>query len=254
MKKILAIIVTITVALMAHAAQAQIKLGLDSAPYPPFSDQDASGKRIGFEIELGDAICNAMNEKCEWTPIAWDGIIPALNAGKIDAIFASMSITEKRKKQINFSDKYYNTPAAIIAPKNSGISGNPDSVKGKVIGVQVATIHADYAKKYFGGNADEIKTYQGFDEHNNDLAAGRLDAVVGDSLAFSGFLESNGTCCEIKDYLSDEAIFGEGVGVGLRKSDEELRRKFNAAIKQVRQDGTYNRIAKKYFDFDIYGQ
>ena len=77
------------------AATAEIRLGLDSAPYPPFADVDASGKRTGFEIELGEALCKAMKETCVWTPIAWDGIIPALNSKKIDAIFASMSITEK---------------------------------------------------------------------------------------------------------------------------------------------------------------
>jgi len=237
------------------AASADIKLGLDSAPYPPFADVDASGKRTGFEIELGNAICKAMNETCVWTPIAWDGIIPALNSKKIDAIFASMSITAKRMKVINFSDKYYNTPAALVAPKSSSFDGSADSVKGKIVAVQVSTTHADYAKKYFADSASEVKTYQAFDEHNNDLVAGRVDAVVGDSLAFADFLSGDaGKKFEIKALLNDEAVFGKGVGVGLRKSDEDLRAKFNAAIAQVLSDGTYDGIAKKYFDFDIYGK
>ncbi len=234
---------------------AEVKLGLDSAPYPPFADQKADGSRTGFEIELGEAICKAMGETCVWTPIAWDGIIPALNAKKIDAIFASMSITEKRMKVINFSDKYYNTPAAIVGPKSSKIDGSPESVKGKIVGVQVSTTHADYAKKHFADMAGEVKTYQGFDQHNADLVAGRVDAVVGDSLAFAAFLEKDGKdCCEIKGYLSDEAVFGKGVGVGLRKDDADLLKKFNEAIAKVRADGTYEKIAKKYFDFDIYGK
>lgn len=237
------------------AASAELKLGLDSAPYPPFADQDASGNRTGFEIELGNAICKAMNETCVWTPIAWDGIIPALNAKKIDAIFASMSITEKRMKVINFSDKYYNTPAALVAPKSGSFDGSPESVKDKIVAVQVSTTHADYAKKYFSDTASEVKTYQAFDEHNNDLVAGRVDAVVGDSLAFADFLASDaGKNFEIKAFLNDEAVFGKGVGVGLRKSDEDLRAKFNEAIAKVRADGTYDAIAKKYFDFDIYGK
>lgn len=237
------------------AASAELKLGLDSSPYPPFADQDASGNRTGFEIELGNAICKAMNETCVWTPIAWDGIIPALNAKKIDAIFASMSITEKRMKVINFSEKYYNTPAALVAPKSASLDGSPDSVKGKIVAVQVSTTHADYAKKYFSDTASEVKTYQAFDEHNNDLVAGRVDAVVGDSLAFADFLASDaGKTFEIKAFLNDEAVFGKGVGVGLRKSDEDLRAKFNEAIAKVRADGTYDAIAKKYFDFDIYGK
>ncbi|MEM7303472.1 MAG: transporter substrate-binding domain-containing protein [Pseudomonadota bacterium] len=256
MKKLISTLAGAAVALglSLSAASADLKLGLDSSPYPPFADKDASGKQIGFEIELGEAICAAMGEKCVWTPIAWDGIIPALNAGKIDAIFASMSITEKRKKVINFSDKYYNTPAAMVTKKGAGIDGSPASVKGKIVGVQVSTTHADYAKKHFADSAAEVKTYQAFDEHNNDLVAGRVDAVVGDSLAFAEFLGKSGDCCEIAAYLNDEAVFGKGVGVGLRKSDEELLKKFNAAIAQVRADGTYDKIAKKYFDFDIYGK
>lgn len=237
------------------SASAELKLGLDTAPYPPFADQDASGKRTGFEIELGEAVCAAMGETCVWTPIAWDGIIPALTSGKIDAIFASMSITEERKKTIAFSDKYYNTPAAIVAAKDSKIDGSPASVKGKIIGVQVSTTHANYADAKYKDSAAEIKTYQAFDEHNADLVAGRLDAVVGDSLAFMDFLATDsGKGFEIKSYLNDDAIFGAGAGVGLRKEDTELKAKFNAAIAKVRADGTYDKIAKKYFSFDIYGE
>ena len=235
-------------------ASAELKLGLDSAPYPPFADVDASGARNGFEIELGNAICKAMNETCVWTPIAWDGIIPALISKKIDAILGSMSITEKRMKVIDFSDKYYNTPAALIAAKDAAMDGTPGSVKGKIIAVQGSTTHADYAKKHFADVASEVKSYQGFDEHNNDLAAGRVDAVVGDSLAFEAFLNSDaGSKFEIKGYLLDEAVFGKGVGVGIRKGDA-LKDKFNAAIAQVLADGTYDGIAKKYFSFDIYGK
>lgn len=239
----------------ASVASAEIKLGLDTAPYPPFADQNAAGERSGFEIELGNAICEAMGETCVWTPIAWDGIIPALTSGKIDAIFASMSITEERMKTIDFSDKYYNTPAALVAAKSMELDGSPASMEGKIVGAQISTIHANYAEKYYKDVADDIKVnYQGFDEHNNDLVAGRLDAVIGDSLAFSDFLSSDaGKDFEIKAYLKDEAIFGKGVGVGLRKGDDELKEKFNAAIAEVRSNGTYDEIAKKYFDFDIYG-
>ena len=247
---------TFVAGLSMGTASAEIKLGLDTAPYPPFADQDAAGVRTGFEIELGEAVCAAMGETCVWTPIAWDGIIPALTSGKIDAIFASMSITAERMETIDFSDKYYNTPAALVAAKSMQIDGSPESLAGKVVGAQVSTIHANYAEKYFKPTAADVKvTYQAFDEHNADLVAGRLDAVVGDSLAFSTFLESaEGKDYEIKALLKDEEIFGKGVGVGLRKGEEDLKAKFNAAIAKVRADGTYDTIAKKYFDFDIFGE
>lgn len=100
----------------------------------------------------------------------------------------------------------------------------------------------------------EVKTYNTFDEHNQDLVAGRIDAVVGDSLAFQDFLNSDaGQSFEVKAELNDVAIFGPGVGSGIRKGDTELLEKMNAAIQQIREDGTYDAISDKYFNFDIYG-
>lgn len=237
---------------LSTSAFAEIRLGLDSSNYEPFYSRSANGEWSGWEIEIGDALCAAMKEECVWVPIAWDGIIPALTAKKIDAIVGSMSITDERKKTINFSDKYYNTPAALIAPKNLNIKSVED-LKGKNIGVQVSSTHSNYAEKYLSDGAT-VKIYQDFNEHNQDLFAGRVDAVVADSLALAPFLASTeGSCCEVKLQLNDDAVFGIGVGAGIRKDDEELLAKFNAAIKQIRADGTYDKIAKKYFDFDIYG-
>lgn len=233
-------------------ASAEIKLGLDSSNYEPFYSRGADGKWSGWEIELGDAICAAMKEECIWVPIAWDGIIPALNAKKIDVIFGSMSITDERKKTINFSDKYYNTPAALIAPKNLKIE-TADDLKGKNIGVQVSSTHENYVNANFAKDAS-VKIYQDFNEHNFDLVAGRVDAVVADSLALTPFLESSdGSCCEVKMILNDDAIFGIGVGAGIRKEDQELLEKINAAISEIRENGTYDKISAKYFNFDIYG-
>lgn len=254
MKKIIASLALCAAGLVTTSAFAELRLGLDSAPYPPFYAADSSGEFVGWETEIGEALCAAMNEECVWVGVAWDGLIPALVAKKIDAIVGSMSITEERMKTIAFSEKYYNTPAAIIAAKSSDIDGSPDSVKGKIVGVQVATTHQNYAQENYEGVADSVKTYQDFNEHNQDLIAGRVDAVVGDSLAFSEFLESpEGADFEIKAALKDDAIFGPGVGAGMRKEDAELRDRFNAAIKQIREDGTYDAISAKYFDFDIYG-
>lgn len=237
---------------LGTTASAEIKLGLDSSNYEPFYSRSADGTFTGWEIEIGDAICAAMKEECTWVSIAWDGIIPALTAKKIDAIFGSMSITDERKKTISFSDKYYNTPAALIAPKNLKIESAADLV-GKTIGVQVSSTHGNYVEANFS-EGTTIKVYQDFNEHNFDLVAGRIDVVVADSLALTPFLDSaDGACCEVKMILNDDAIFGIGVGAGIRQEDTELLAKMNAAIAQIRADGTYDEISKKYFDFDIYG-
>ncbi len=229
-----------------------LKLGVAAEPYPPFAEKNASGVWEGWEIDVADAICAAMGEECEWVEVAWDGIIPALMAKKFDVIVSSMSITPERSKTIDFSDKYYDTPAVIIAPKDSSIDGTPESVAGKIVGVQVSTTHANYVEKHFGGAT--IKTYATFDEHNQDLVAGRIDAVVGDSLAIEPFLSSeSGACCEAKGTLADVEVFGPGVGGGIRKEDTDLKASFNAAIAQIRSDGTYQAISDRYFDFNIYG-
>ena len=202
-----------------------------------------------------NAICAEAKLDCVLTPIPWDGLIPALTAGKIDAIMNSMSITEERKQTIDFSDKYYNTPASIAGPKGEQFGAAPADLKGKIIGVQASTIHADYAKKHFG-EAAEIKEYQTQDEANQDLAAGRIDATQADTIAIDAFLKSEQgmACCDLKgDVAADLEVLGPGIGAGLRKGDTELKDKINAAIKAIRDNGKYEEITKKYFDFDIYG-
>ena len=258
MKKLItATLVAATTALMATTAfAAPVRVGVAAEPYPPFSSPDASGKWVGWEIEFMEAVCAEAKLECVLTPVAWDGIIPALTESKIDAIMSSMSITEERMKTIDFSNKYYNTPAAIAVAKGSGIAATPEGLKGKIIGVQVSTIHADYAAKYFGPTAAEVKIYQTQDEANQDLAAGRVDAVLADSLVMSDFTKTDAgkACCEIAGNVADDvSILGKGVGVGLRKGDA-MKATFDTAIAAVRASGKYDEISKKYFDFDVYGK
>ena len=244
-------------AAFASASAQEVKVGVDSGPYPPFSSPDASGKWVGWEVEIMDALCAEAKLKCTLTPLAFDGLIPALTSKKIDAIMSSMSITDERKKIIDFSDKYYNTPSSVIGPKGVKFEPTAEGLKGKILGVQVSTIQAEYAQKYFGKSVSEIKEYQTQDEANSDLAAGRLDAIQGDLITLDSFLKSDAgkACCELRgDVKDDPAILGTGIGVGLRKEDTAMKDKFNAAIKTIRANGTYDTISKKYFDFNIYGK
>lgn len=243
---------------IAGAASAEpVKVGFAAEPYPPFTSPDASGNWEGWEVEFQKAICAEAKLDCVITPVAWDGIIPALTSKKIDVIIGSMSITDERLKTIDFSDKYYNTPTGVIGPKSEAFEATPEGLKGKTIGVQVSTVHQVYAAKYFGENGATVKEYQTQDEANNDLAAGRLDAVQADSIALDAFLKSDQgkECCDLKGMVKDDpAILGAGVGVGLRKGEDELKGKLNAAIKAIRANGTYDTFSKKYFDFNIYGE
>lgn len=234
----------------------QVRVGIAAEPYPPFTSPDASGNWEGWEIDFMNAICAEAQLDCVLTPVAWDGIIPALTTNRIDMIVGSMSITEERLRTIDFSDKYYNTPTVVIGLKDLDFDATPESLADKTIGVQSSTIHQVYATKHFGPNGTTIREYQTQDEANNDLAAGRLDAVQADSMALADFLETDAgkACCDLKGEVADDTdVLGLGVGVGLRKGDEELKGKINAAIAAILANGTYEEFSKKYFDFDIYG-
>jgi len=239
------------VAMMAAAApaQADLKFGVAAEPYPPFESKDASGKWVGWEMDVMDAICAEMKEKCQLVEVAWDGIIPALTSKQIDVIFSSMSITEERMQTIDFSDMYYDTPSLLIGAKNGDMDITPEHLKDKTVGVQVSTTHANYAQKYFGGAGAEIKTYATQDEANNDLAAGRVDYVEADASALYAFLETDQgkACCEAKSNVPEDiAIFGPGVGAGIRKEDTAIKEKINAAIAALAKAGKFEEITNKY--------
>lgn len=237
------------------ASAEQVRVGFAAEPYPPFTTPDASGNWTGWEIEMIHAVCKAAELDCVLAPTAWDGLIPALQSKKIDMIMGSMSITPARLKSIDFSNKYYKTPAAIVGTRHLKFDATPEGLKGKILGVQTATIHQAYAVKHF--KDAEIKEYQTQDEINQDLISGRIDATQADSPAMQTFIESpdGQACCEIKGMVADDpSILGAGVGVGLRKGDEALKAKINAAIAAIRASGEYDEISKKYFKFDVYGQ
>lgn len=246
----------ITAAIGVGAASAeQVKIGIAAEPYPPFASLDASGEWVGWEVEVIAAVCAAAKLDCVVTPVAWDGIIPSLTGKQIDALMASMSITEERQKSIDFSDPYYNTPAVIVADKSADIEATPESLAGKIIGVQASTIHQAYANEYFK-DAAEIRVYQTQDEANQDLFAGRIDATQADSIAMADFVSTDtGACCEIKGSVAnDESILGWGVGAGVRKGDDTLRESLNAGIAAILADGTHDEITSRYFSTSIYNQ
>jgi len=224
--------------------------------YPPFNYKDNTGKPVGFDIEIADALCVQAKLKCEWVTLAWDGLIPGLLSRKSDVIMASMRITEDRKKRVLFTDKYYQTPASFVAAKNADFNIDKAGLTGKVIGVQVGTIHDNYVTDMYGDVAD-IKRYTGQDQVYIDLANGRLDTAFAnsDQLVLAFLEKETGTNFALKGKLvTDKAYVGEGTALALRKQDKKLAGKFNAAIAEIRKNGTYDKIASKYFSFDIYGQ
>ncbi len=240
-------------ALAGQAAAADLRICVEGA-YPPFSEVTASGELKGFDIDIADALCEEMGKECELVQTEWDGIIPALLERKCDAIVASMSITPDRQKVIDFTNKYYQTPAKFVGPEGAGLEDTPEALADKVVGVQRGTIHQDFMESEFP--EVELKLYGTQDEAYLDLQAGRVDAIMADSVAMDdGFLKTEngeGFAFFGQDYSIPE-YHGEGAGIGLRKGSDELKAEFNAAIDALRESGTYQSIAEKYFDFDIYG-
>ncbi|MGI9464629.1 MAG: ABC transporter substrate-binding protein [Aestuariivirgaceae bacterium] len=231
----------------------KVRVGTEGA-YPPFNFVDSNGKLQGFDVEISQALCDKMKAECEFVAQDWDGIIPALLAKKYDAIIASMSITEERMKKVDFTDKYYNTPAKFVMKKGAGHADtSPAGMKGKVIGAQSSTTHSSYLEDNYKDS--EVKFYGTQDEANADLAAGRLDAILADSIVLWEWTtkSEDGKCCEfVGDDVIGEKWFGKGAGIAVRKEDGELKGMLNKALAEIIADGTYKKINDKYFPFSVY--
>ncbi len=231
-----------------------VRFGMD-ATYAPFESVDSKGEIVGFEVDYGKALCERMKVTCTFQNQDWDGVIPALLADKFDVIFSSMNMTAERAKKVLFSDMYYATSPAIITSKdNKSDDISPAALKGKTIGTQSSTIHANYLEKYYKDS--EIKLYPTQDEPNLDLANGRLDYVVADSLVLEDFIEhkGNGCCREVAKLKREPSIHGAGVGAAFRPEDTDLKDMFNKAIAELDADGTYKKIEAKYFKDSIRGK
>jgi polar amino acid transport system substrate-binding protein len=260
MKKILLalsiLVAPLATANSATAAEQVLRFGVAAEPYAPFSVKDASGKWQGWEIDLMDAVCAEMKAKCEIVDVAWDGIIPALLEKKFDVIWSSMSITDKRKEVIDFTDKYYYSPNVLVGAKADTRVFDvtkPETFKGLSVAAQSASLQATYLQQKLDGVAD-LKIYPTLDDEIADLQAGRVDLMAAAGIQIQDFLKKpEGQTYEIKVTLPHEKMFGYGDGGGVRKEDTALRDRLNAAIKAVRASGEYDKITKKYFDIDIYG-
>jgi octopine/nopaline transport system substrate-binding protein len=242
--------------------------------YPPWNSTDSSGQLIGFEIDLANDLCQRMAVECEIAAQDWEGIIPALTAGKYDVIMAGMSITEERMKVINFSDSYAAEPAYFAVLKDSDLASyktdldqaNLDEVDaeetaaiddlkvtldGKTVGVQVATTHANFLEQYLG-DAVEIRSYDTQENLDLDLQAGRVDAALASASYWYPLMQTEkGADFALIGPGFDGGPFGKGVGVGVRQEDTDLVDMLNKAIAEAKADGTINRLAQQWFGFDV---
>ncbi len=210
-------------------------------------------KLAGFEIDLGRDLCRRMKVSCTFVTQTWDDLIPGLLAQRYDAIMAALEISPQRSAQIAFSIPYVRMPSAFIARKASDVHGaSPEDLRGRRIGVERGGTHEAFVASVYRGSI--IRRYGTLGDALLDLEAGRIDAAIGDKDALVAFLETrtDARCCHlIGDVPRLPPFFSEGIGVGLRKADIDLRAAFDKAIGDSLADGTFAQISARYFDFPI---
>ncbi|ART81023.1 ABC transporter substrate-binding protein [Oceanisphaera avium] len=232
-----------------------VRFGIEGA-YPPFSWTDEQGQLQGFDVDIANALCEQMQVQCELVAQDWDGIIPALLARKYDAIIAAMSITEQRQRTVDFTQPYALVPNKFVAKKGTTLELSEAGLKGKRVGVQIATTHDKYLSENFGKSVALVR-YGTADEAYLDLKAGRVDYVFLDATAIEeGLLNKEGgdKFEFVGPSITEEKWFGEGFGIAVRKQDQDLKAKLNSAIQALRENGHYEAINNKYFEYDVYGK
>ncbi|HYC05149.1 MAG TPA: transporter substrate-binding domain-containing protein [Azospirillaceae bacterium] len=256
----------------ARGLPSPIRIATEGA-YPPFNYFDPSGKVIGLDIDIVEEMCRRLEAKCEITPQNWDGIIPGLQAGKYDAIIAGMSITDERRQAVAFTQGYATTPGYFVTLKDNplqqvviepprlnlneidpaeqaALDKLKTALKGKTVGVQQATIHANFLEKYLGDSVS-IRRYDTQENLALDLASNRIDAGLADIIAWKPFLESQpGQNAKTFGPGLDGDVFGQGMGIALRKEDTKLLEAFNGALTAMKQDGTLKRLSEARAGFD----
>lgn len=238
------------------AAEDTLRIGIEAA-YPPFASKNDKGEIVGFDYDIGNALCAQMQVKCQWVIQEFDGMIPSLKVRKIDAVLSSMSITEDRLKSVDFTARYYHTPGKFAMKAGSQINDPLVDLKGKKVGVQRASTYDRFATEQLEVAGVEVVRYASQNEAFLDLASGRLDATLADIVnteeSFIKTPAGQGFALVGPD-ISDPKYFGRGAGIAVRKGDNANLTRLNAAIAAIRANGTYQQVQSKYFPFDIYGQ
>lgn len=241
MKKVL--LATLLAGLSLSAAAAQTLRFATEASYPPFESMDASNKIVGFDVDLANALCKQIDATCTFSNQSFDSLIPSLKFRRIDAVMAGMDITPEREKQVLFSTPYYDNSALFVGQK--GKVADIAALKGKKVGVQNGTTH----QKFIMDKHPEMTTvpYDSYQNAKLDLQNGRIDAVFGDTAVVTEWLKAGPKLAAIGDKVKDKDYFGTGLGIAVRQGNTELQAKFNAALAQVKKDGTYQTIYEKWF-------
>ena len=248
MKKIVAYLLFVLLMTAGTAISMETVRIANETATPPFNFVDGDGNIQGFDVEIAAALCEVMGVEKVDVIQDWDGMIPGLLSKKFDAIISDMSITEKRKRVVNFSDSYYDETGLFLGRASDNFNFSPNGLKGKKIGVQRATTWANYIKGVYGKSVD-IKYYDTPASQVLDLKSGRIDLVLASDIFVNKNLADpeNKELSQVGDPVTDRKYIGDGVGIAIRKEDKELLAAFNKALAEIKTNGTYDKIYSKWF-------
>ncbi|MHA1524050.1 MAG: transporter substrate-binding domain-containing protein [Alphaproteobacteria bacterium] len=239
----------------AGAQEAKTRIGTIGSS-PPFNYIDKNGQLAGFDIEIGNALCAAAKMACEWQTQERDGIIPGLRAEKYDLVIASLSMTGALKREVDFTDRYYQKSARFVGPaKRRYMTIESATLAGKTIGARKGTYYDDYLTDLYTPLSTIVR-YNTLEQAVLDLAAGKIDLLLDDAVELgTGFLKSElgRGFVFVGAPISAPQWFGAGIGIAVRKGDDKLRLRLNRALQNIRANGTYEKINNKFFEFDIFG-
>lgn len=233
----------------AAAPESPVRVGVEDF-YPPFALTDAQGRHTGFDHDMAEALCLAMERPCEFTVLPFDALLTAMRRGELDMVVAGLGPSDERREYMDFTDSYYRSRSIYIGrPGHASISR--EGLKGKKIGTQVDTMQAAFLRDQWDGVAEIVLA--SYEEILNKLCSGDLDVILVDGLPGYDFLKSErGRAFEtLTDPLPPDKLLSHA-RIGVRKGDKHLREDINKAIAHIRLNGDYDRITRKYFAFSIY--
>ncbi|MFV0431609.1 MAG: substrate-binding periplasmic protein [Alphaproteobacteria bacterium] len=257
MRYLLSLVALIISLLGANAFAEKYRVGTEGV-YPPWNFQNAAGELTGFEVELVNAIAKLTGDEIEYVTMDFDALIPNLNAGRVDLFLSGMTINDERKASIDFTTAYAEIPNQFVGKNidTASVTSYDDLLKaleGKVIGAQAGTLHGVWVEETLGDKA-ELRNYRTSEELAADVAAGRIDAGFAEQAVWDGYLkEHEGAFSAFGPTLGSDdnpKLFGEGIGMGIRKGDSKIKEKLDKALDELRKDGTLKALTIKYFGFD----
>ena len=227
---------------------------ITDSDYPPFHYFDEVGALTGFNVDLAKAICEALEVECEVKDVDWAEIFPTLDRGEADAAIASIRISAESFEKVDFSLRYYATPARFVAQKANELKDiRPETLEDMKVGVAKGTGHEAYLKLFFPDVA--IASFDTVEDATKALKNGAIDFVFGDGIGLTFWINgvTSEGCCEFRGgpYL-DAKFFGEGVGIAVKKNNRQLAEILNYGIEQVHASGRYEELFLRYFPMSFF--